>query len=164
MLGPRTPPTPSRPFSRTAPPPDRPKFRSFFHSPLLSLGGLFGSVGFAHDSPRAPNAHFRQGFVLQKTHQNSTRPPRVRKKIVAGEGKKSEIFFGPPTLRCLTLRCPTFWGSHPSFPVPSGPPPLGPHHSRFGLIFFLSRLCFSCPVAFFMSQHPGLGHSHWKQA
>ena len=47
-----------------------------------------------------------------KKHQNSTKgPPREeeRKKIVAGKGKKREILFPPPTLRCHKAETAKKW-------------------------------------------------------
>ena len=88
------------------PPPNCPKFRSFF------------SLKRAH--LRVP--------ALQKHHQNSTRPPEREKKSEngrVGEGKKSAERWVPPPSG------PHAAGFHPSGPTllapPLGPPLLGPH-------------------------------------
>ena len=134
----------------------------------------------SHTTARELQTCTFQGPALQKPHQNSTeRPPREgekRMKIVAGEGKKARKF-GPPTLRGPT-------GAPPLGAPPSGPPPFGAHlfqvwaptfrgppgsrptpfahHSRFGLMFFLSHLpifilsrqqvAFFVPFPFFLSR------------
>ena len=92
---------------------------------MFSLFPLFCRV--LHDSPRTPNVHKSRPRNF-KHHQNSTRrPPREKKmKIVAGEGKKREIF-GPPTLRSPTLRPPSFWVW--AFLSRSSPPHFGTHPS-----------------------------------
>ena len=71
--------------------------------------GGFEAAGASHDSPRTPNVHI-SGPRRFKHHQNSTKGPQEReerKRLVAGEGKKSA----------------KFWAPHPSGPHTSGPHP-----------------------------------------
>ena len=78
----------------------------------------WGRRGFTRQPENSKRAHFRGRRF--KHHQNFTKRLQDReekKKIVAGEGKKSEILASPP--RTPTLRAPTLRtaGSHPSMAV-----------------------------------------------
>ena len=79
-----------------------------------------GAAGARTRQPESPNVHI-------------SGPLNKERKLWRGGKKKREIL-GPhpsgPTLRCPTLRCPTL----------RCPTLRGPTFSRFGLMFFLSRL------------------------
>ena len=144
-------PPPVNSLPPDSPPPDRPKFRSFFHSS--------GVLRLSCETPAPPTrpgllcshttARELQTCTFQGTGPSNTNkiPPQERerrKKIVAEEGKKRAKFWaphpsglhpsglhpsgphpsGPPPFGAPTLRGPTLRGPHPS-----GPPPFGPHPS-----------------------------------
>ena len=125
------------------PPPDRPKFRSFFslsrHNfySFLPLLLVFRSRrGFTQQPENSKRAHWRPRRF--KHHQNSTRrPTREGKKLktVAGEGKKSAKFWAS-TVRAPTLRGPTLRGPTLLAPTLRGPTTSGPHPSALHFFYF----------------------------
>ena len=95
------------PLRRTAPPLDRPKFRSFFSPPGLHTTAL-----------RSPNVHI-SGPRRFKHHQNSTEGlPRERQKDRKWEREKEK--------QSAKIWSPLPFGPHPSKPHPSKPHPSGP--------------------------------------
>ena len=114
---------------RTALPLDRPKFRSFFHSPAAS-----GPPGLHTTTRELQSAHLSApALQTQPKFHEKTKQERETKraKMRAGEGKKREILgpppfgpplFGPQPLWAPTLRAPTLSGL--------GPHPTGPHSSN----------------------------------
>ena len=138
------------PLSRTPPPPDRPKFRSFFPSPATNFAlsslffGGFGATKPSHDNPRTPNVHI-SGPWRFKHHQNSTKGPqkeRRKKETCGGRGKKKREILGPPPFGAPPFGAPPFgapaFGAPPFWAPPFWAPPfwpplfpfLGPHPER----------------------------------
>ena len=137
------------PLQRTTPPPDRPKFRSFFslsrrkfHS-FFSLWGVFSlNFGAVFEGWGAQ----KNTFGLSKTRtferpgaSNTTKipredPPRERRKneISSGREKKSAKFWAPPHFGPQPFVPHLFWvrAPTPPGPHPSNTPP--PHQKKIG--------------------------------
>ena len=145
------------PFCRTPPPPDSPKFRSFFFpSPttffiLPSLGGFLVEFWWCFCPPNIMCTFGLSGCCVKPRRLwgrgSFTRQPENSKR----EHLTSRHFQTPPKNHEKTLRerqrerkmgggrrkkSVKFWAPHPSFPHPSAPPPFsgfgtppsGPHH------------------------------------
>ena len=112
----------------------------------------------SHTTARELQTCTFQGPCASKTppkfHEKTPRERQNERKWGTERAKKKSEISGPPPFGAPTLRGATFsrfglplFGAPPrSRPPPFGAPPRGhpsgPHHSSFGLMFFLSRLSF----------------------
>ena len=101
------PPLRRAPLRRTAQ-----NFALFFslsrpHFFLSSLSPGFGAAGVSHDNPKTPNVHISGPRRFTKIPRKDPQEREERKKIVAGEGKKSAKIWAPP-FRAPPFRAPPF--------------------------------------------------------
>ena len=128
------------PISLDNPPPDRPKFRSFFSLLPPQFSFFFPSLGvlslnyvLVFEGRAGATRELQTCTFWEPSASNTTkiheRTPRERKKKenCGGRREKKSAKFWPPTLRGPPFQAPLFLGLHPSGPHPSGLHPSLPH-------------------------------------
>ena len=123
---------PTTPLRRTPspdfpPPPDRPKFRSFFSLSRHNFLSFFLCRFFTRQ-PECPNVHIsgpQPSKTPPKFHEKT--PKREKKENWREDGKKSAKLWASPPFGAPPFGAPTIRGPHPSGHQPAfGDPPRDP--------------------------------------